>query len=216
MTLKEKGGKKMKDLAKKATVVLLTSLLALSLSAGLSFSADKLVVEDGTLNKVFSVTDQGVVSGAKMGLGTYAPLSQMHVIDEAAAPDRGIITGQHNSGAQAATIKFFKSRGTFGFPETMVNGDYFGVFQSWGHDGAAYQRTAQFGFRSSGPVSAGTIPTDIIFWAGESAATLTETLRLKSTGIVNMNGLAGSYSGGSAYVCVNNAGDIFASESPCP
>ena len=202
---------------KKLSVIMLISFLAISLTAGLSVAqTDKLVVENGGGSKVFGVTDQGIVSGTKMGLGTDAPLSQMHVIDEAAAPDRGIITGQHNSGAQAATIKFFKSRGTFGFPETMANGDYFGVFQSWGHDGTDYQRTAQFVFRSSGPVSAGNIPTDIIFWAGQSAATLTETLRLKSTGTVNMNGLAGSYSGGSAYVCVNNAGDIYASETACP
>jgi len=206
----------MKDLAKKASAVLLTSILALSLTAGLSYAADKLVVEDDSANKVFSVTDEGIVTGTKIGVGTDVPAAQMHVIDEAAVADRGIITGQHNSGAQAATIKFFKSRGTFGFPETMENGDYFGVFQSWGNDGSAYQRTAQFGFRSSGAVTAGSIPTDIIFWAGESAASLTETLRLKSTGAVNMNGLAGSYSGGSAFVCVNNAGDIYASETACP
>ena len=194
----------------------MTSLLALSLTAGLSFAADKLVVEDGSANKVFGVTDQGIVNGAKLGLGTDVPESQLHVIDEVADPLRGIITGQHNSGAQAATIKFNKSRGTYAAPAPMVNGDYFGVFQSWGFDGSAYQRTAQFGFRSNGTVAAGSIPTDIVFWAGNNAAGLNETLRLKSAGTVNMNGLAGSYSGGSAYVCVNNAGDIYASETPCP
>ena len=90
------------------------------------------------------------------------------------------------------------------------------MFQSWGYDGSAYQRTAQFGFRTNGTVSAGSIPTDIVFWAGSNPGSLTETLRLKSTGTVNMGGLAGSYVGGSAYVCVNNAGDIYASETACP
>ena len=49
-----------------------------------------------------------------------------------------------------------------------------------------------------------------------NAATLTETLRLKSSGTVNMNTLSGTYTGGSAFVCVNNAGDIYASETACP
>lgn len=177
---------------------------------------DKLVVEDAGANKVFSVDDTGVVSGAKLGLGLSTPELQLHAIADTVASTRGIMTGQHNDGAQAAIIKFQKSRGTYASPTAMVNGDYFGVFQSWGYDGSAYQRTAQFGFRTNGTVSAGNVPTDIVFWSGTNAASLTEMLRLKSSGTVNMLQLSGSYSGGSAYVCVNNAGDIYASETACP
>ena len=201
---------------KKMAAIMLISLLATTLIVGLSAAEDKLIVEDGSLNKVFGVTDAGVVTSNYVGIGMDEPESQVHVIDEVAAPDRGIITGQHNTGAQAAAIKFKKSRGTFLAPTAMANGDYFGIFQSWGYDGSAYQRTAQFGFRSNGAVSTGSIPTDIVFWAGDNATSLNETLRLKSSGTVNMNTLAGSYSGGSAFVCVNNAGDIYASETACP
>ncbi len=206
----------MKKLAKKTAASMLISLLAITLTGGLSVAEDKLIVEDGSMNKVFSVTDQGVVTSKFIGIGMDAPEAQFHVIDEAVTVNRGIVTGQHNSGVHAASIQFKKSRGSYAAPQSLVNGDYFGIFQAFGYDGSAYQRTAQFGFRSNGAVSAGSIPTDIVFWAGNNAASLTETLRLKSTGTVNMKGLAGSYSGGSAFVCVNNAGDIYASETACP
>ena len=201
----------------KTLAILLGSFLAISLFSAVSFAqTDRLVVQDAGSNNVFTVDDTGVASATKVGIGTDAPELQLHVIDEAAAPDRGIVTGQHNSAAQAAIIRFKKSRGTFTAPTAMVNGDYFGVFQSWGHDGTAYERTAQFGFRTNGTVSTGSIPTDIVFWAGDNAVNLTETLRLKSTGTINMLQLSGSYSGGSAYLCIDNNGDVFTSETGCP
>ena len=47
-------------LTRKTMVILLGSLLAVSLSAAASFAqTDKLVVEDGGGNKVFSVNDAG-------------------------------------------------------------------------------------------------------------------------------------------------------------
>jgi len=53
----------MKKLAKKAAVIMLTSLLAISLTAGLSIAAaKKLVIEDGTASEVFSVSDDGSMS----------------------------------------------------------------------------------------------------------------------------------------------------------
>ncbi|MFC1845313.1 hypothetical protein ACFLZ5_11085 [Thermodesulfobacteriota bacterium] len=205
--------KKMMNKKVLAMFVGAAALLALPLFAA---AEDKLVVQDAGLNNVFTVDDTGLISGAKLGLGLSTPELQLHAIADTVDPTRGIMTGQHNDGAQAAIIKFQKSRGSYTSPTAMANGDYFGVFQSWGYDGSAYQRTAQFGFRTNGTVSAGNVPTDIVFWSGTNAASLTEMLRLKSTGTVNMLQLSGSYTGGSAYVCVNNAGDIYASEVACP
>jgi hypothetical protein len=49
----------MKKLAKKTAAIMLTSLLAIALTAGLSAAENKLVVEDGLANTVFAVDNSG-------------------------------------------------------------------------------------------------------------------------------------------------------------
>ena len=50
----------------------------------------------------------------------------------------------------------------------------------------------------------------------DNSVTVTERLRLQSNGSLLINALASTYTGGSAYLCVDNSGTIFASESACP
>jgi hypothetical protein len=53
------------------------------------------------------------------------------------------------------------------------------------------------------------------FYTGYNGATSTLTMRLKN-GNVEVNSLASTYTGGSAYVCVYDSGVIYASEIACP
>jgi len=139
----------------------------------------------------------------------------LNISTDGIAANRGLTLEQHNSGAQGMTAAFYKSRGTDASPTTMANGDYIGVIQAYGYDGTSYNRVSQFGFRSNGAVSTGSVPTDIVFFTGSNPATLAESLRLKSNGDVQLTDQAGTYTGGIAYVCIDNTGVIFASETVC-
>ena len=68
-------------LTKKTLVILLSSLLAIKLSTGISFAqTDKLVVEDGVGNKIFSVNDAGAV-----GINNNTPLYAADVVSSGSA-----------------------------------------------------------------------------------------------------------------------------------
>lgn len=106
------------------------------------------------------------------------------------------IFARANAGAGPATLGFYHTRGadvaTHG---ALVTADTLGRIQFYGDDGATAQPTAQMQAEVNGSVSAGVVPTDIVFKTGVNGAP-SEALRLKSdqtaqfSGPVNLGGFA--------------------------
>jgi hypothetical protein len=198
-----------------SSLVISLGVLALCLVLPLSANAvDKLIVQDAAANTVFVVTDTGNV-----GVKTAVPLSSLNLVETTADPARGLISSQHNTGPQAGVIVLRKSRGTEAAPAAVASGDFIATIHAQGHDGTQYLSNASTGsmsFLVDGSVAAGSIPTALSFMTGTTPANKAERIRVSSSGFVTINGLAGTYVNGTAYVCINNTGQIFASETPCP
>ena len=136
----------------------------------------------------FFSTDPGtnnVIIEGTLGVNITAPVATFHVVETSpAAVSRGIIIGQHSTNANAPQFIGRKSRGTVGSPTIAADGDFGVVYISEIYDGAAYQQPSFFGFLVNGAVSAGSIPTDIVFYAGTSTASRPERMRITSGGVV--------------------------------
>jgi hypothetical protein len=180
-------------------------VLVMAVSA---FGGDKLIVQNSSSVTQFVVTDSGYT-----GIGTASPESQLYVVDETGTnSQRGIITAQHYSGANAAIIQFKRSRGTASSPVALQNGDNGGAFHSYLYDGSAYNLTSSIQFKVNGSVSAGGgVPTDMVFLtgAGGTGVARTERMRITSAGnigigtstpshLIQLSG--GAYSDGSSWL----------------
>lgn len=131
-----------------------------------------------------------VNSGGSVGINTSAPESQLHVNSESNSSNRGLILDQHNAGAQGALLIARKSRGTLASPSVITNGDFGAAFFYQFYDGTAYLTTAAIAARSNGAVSAGTVPTDLIFGVGstDNVSLTNEVMRLAgATGYTGIN-----------------------------
>lgn len=98
-----------------------------------------------------------------------------------------------NSASQRNVIRLDKSRGTYSSPLAVQNGDNIGSVFSGAFDGSNNQYSAGFGFIVNGSVSAGSVPCDIFFSTGASIGSLTERLRITSSGIISFGGLSSSF-----------------------
>ena len=132
--------------------------------------------------------------------------------DNSTSSDRGLVIEQTNSGAQGANFEFHKTRSG----GAVVDNDFQGGLIARAHDGTAKQLTGYVYFRTDGTVSTGQVPTEILFYNMDASGTGNVNLTIKPDRTINLGGLANTYTGGNAYVCVNDAGDLFASESACP
>lgn len=195
----------MKKLAKKAAVIMSTSLLAISLTAGLSAAVDKLVVQDGSANTVFSVDDLGAVkatsSATVVGPNDYTYMGQSAYSDTNWAGGFFIAS---------------RARGTEAAPAAVQLSDTIFTFDAQGWDGSAWARGGQIMGKVDGPVGPGKIPFYWTFRTMGNDGVLGDRLTIKADGDIAMPKLAKTYVNGSAYVCVNNSGQIFASETACP
>jgi hypothetical protein len=130
-----------------------------------------------------------VSTGQKVGIGTSAPIGELHVA-ASSGPYRGITSAQHADSVAAALIGFRRSRGTETSPSTLTNGDYVGFFGDTAYDGTNYLRAGAFGFRVDGPVSIGTVPIAIDFITGTGGGGGTmygyERLTISSNGNVGV------------------------------
>lgn len=194
--------------------VVLCLMMLIPLAA---FGADKLVVKDAAgTTTVFSVDDTGRMIAKKAGFGTSNPASSIHLAELAGNFDRGLTIGQHANGGAAALINIKKSRGTDVAPTAVINADNIAAFHAQGYDGAAYQTSASVMFQVDGAPSAGNVPIGLKFVTGTATTNRPDRMLINSAGKVTIYDLVGTYTGGFAYVCVNNSGQIIASENPCP
>jgi hypothetical protein len=169
-----------------ASLVVAVAVLGLCFAVP-AHATDKLIVQDATgTNTVFVVTDAGHV-----GIGTSNPQASLHDVETTTDPSRGFMASQHNDGAQAASMVFRKSRGTESAPAQLVQGDYIGVFAAQYWNGTSYDRSAQFGIRTDGPVTTGSAPTAMIFYTGANTTSgdpniMAERMRISSSGKIGI------------------------------
>jgi len=101
-------------------------------------------------------------------------------VSQAAGSVRGLITTQYSTDALAARVIYRKARGTQASPTTVVTGDIIGENRYAAYDGTNFVTTASMEAVVNGAVSTGTVPQDLVFFTGTTAAT--ERMRILSTG----------------------------------
>jgi hypothetical protein len=136
---------------------------------------------------------------------------------------RGFTVYEYVNSVAANTANFRKARGTEATPLIVNSGDYTGIFYGAGYNGSAFETNVGFRFVVDGtPVASGTdttsqVPQGIEFLTrANNTDAFNVPLTLGSNNTVKINDLSGTYSGGSAYVCVYDSGVIYASETACP
>jgi hypothetical protein len=179
-------------------VIFAICALVFAVCVALPFSADaadKLVVKNGD-NKVFVVTDTGQVA-----IGTDAPGQDVDIV----APDNGLIrlSSSVNDNTTKASRLLLRHYSNAQLPVYLF--------------GAASTPTNNF-VAFGGGSTLGNAATQIDLYTASNPTTAMGTSRVSITsdGNVTVSNLAGSYSGGSAYVCVNNSGRLYTSETGCP
>jgi hypothetical protein len=115
-----------------------------------------------------------------VGVGTAAPATSLHV-STAATGTRGIISEQTSADSNSALLFFRKSRAG----AAAQNGDNVGSLFGSAFDGASFINSARLRFSIDGPVSAGSVPTNIQFLTGSNADGV-ERMRITSAGNVGV------------------------------
>jgi len=113
-------------------------------------------------------------------------------------------SGTATNGAEIIASRY---RGSFGSESTIVNGDTIGSLIFGGWDGSAEQYSAIIKGVSNGPVSTGTVPMDLVFLTGSSGASVTEYMRINSSGNISVFG-TGSFGSGTKVMFIADASVI--------
>lgn len=184
---------------------------ALKLATGTTVETDRLTIgSDGS--QIFACDTSGtfqwlVNTNVDMYLATTGALyvgastttngegagSVVSVADGVTSTLRGLISYQHNTGINGASINALKSRGTRSVPTITVNGDVALSLTGYLYDGAAYQNAARIRFLSDNTISAGNVPCSIEL-ATATATTLTIRMTIASGGSQTHNtDAAGTY-----------------------
>ncbi len=104
-------------------------------------------------------------------------------------------------------IEFYTNDGSIGSLNTATDGDPIGWLNYFGYNGSSWSQGAEITVQVDGSVSGSNIPMSIEF-VTNNGTTNAIKMTIKADGTVNIADLAGSYSGGQAYVVVNDAGDL--------
>ncbi len=125
-------------------------------------------------------------NGGNVGMGTTNPETSLHVATQSTSTPRGIMVHQSNNGNNSGFLIMRKDRGIIGSPVAIQNGDPMGTIYSEGYDGTAFTRSgANIKFVSNGPITSGSIPSDITIATGSSGVG-TERMRILSTGEIGI------------------------------
>jgi hypothetical protein len=176
----------------------LKNILSINGGAELENSSGTLLFKTGSTERL-RINTSGFVGINTTGITGGVPESELHVATNSTASVRGFVLDQYNSGSQSVLAMFRKSRAG----GTVVNGDSGMNLVSLFHDGTSYVTTARISALSNGAVSTGSVPTDIVFYAGTTTAT--ERFRIGSGGDVQIGTTA--VAGGLRYFDIyNNSG----------
>ena len=136
-----------------------------------------------------ATTAMTITNSAMVGIGTNAPVAQLHLSSDVTSSTRGLVIDQHSTDAASAPVFYRKSRGTLLSSTTVADQDYIGVSSFTPYDGASYLQTVGFGGRVNGTVTAGSVPTDLFFYTG-------------STNLTN------PYVSGNVRIVINSSGNV--------
>lgn len=115
-------------------------------------------------------------------------------------------------------FRFMKARGSLNSPSATQDGDFLGLFYFGGYNGSEWDTRGFMSGNAVGNWNTSSEAFEINLYTkavGESAGS-TIRMTIQDDGEIEISDLAGSYSGGSAFVCVDNNGVLFSSESACP
>ncbi len=127
-------------------------------------------------------------TNSRLGWGTLAPASELHIASNLATSPRGIMSSQHNDGTDGARLHLRKSRGTNAIPAVIVSGDMLGRLVASGYDGSAYLEMGAIEIASSGTIGANRVPTRMAFLVATDASpsVLTERMCILPNGNVGI------------------------------
>ena len=202
----------MEKMMNKKTLAIVAAAAALLTFPLFAAAEDKLVVQDASQNNVFAVGDNGSLS--INGQDTNNTFTYELGGHTGGANHLQITTGSSDSRVtliagdpadQAPRFQAIAAQDTNGGNPTAARGwaifDYGSYLYSLPN---AEFKVRNIYFDGTSPIF-----TDMI-------RMISNTSVVFPNGNVTIGSLAGSYTNGSAYVCVNNSGQIYASETACP
>lgn len=135
--------------------------------------------------RALEITGGKVLLGTgNVGIAVSSPATVLHAASSSTASPRGIMSSQHNNGADGARFHMRKSRGTVTAPTTIVTDDVLGKLVASGHDGTNYLEMGSISIEAEGTIASTRVPTRIVFSTATDAApsVLTERMRINSAG----------------------------------
>ncbi len=186
-------------------------IVALSIAPFSAYGVEELIVNDGSGNAQFVVTDSGQVTAptatGMIGVGTATPQGELYVVDQTGTnAQRGIVSAQHCNSQNGSNILSKRSRGTEAAPIALQSADKVGNISAMVYDGTQYMITSSIIYQVNGTVATNQVPTDIVFWTGSAQTGGTnprvERMRLTSTGDLGIGTSNPTYPiqlGGGAY-----------------
>jgi hypothetical protein len=176
----------------------------------LNYDSDNSGSNDGIIfarnNNDESGTIDAIITEGKVGIGTNSPTHQFTINNTGKDPDSamqsssGSTASMYNEGANLpgllismassnsythrGSVYMNRSRGTLDAPDAVASGDWLGSYYGAGYDGSALRRMGGVIFVTDGTVSAGNLPTSIMFQTGSSSRT--EKMRIKHDGKVGI------------------------------
>ena len=142
-------------------------------------AGNALVVEDSANpdSTPFVVSASGLV-----GIGTTSPSAQLDV----RSTTTQVNVKRFSDNASPSFLAIVKSRGTESSPVTANNGDSILALQGYGYDGTAERSAAEVRFAVDAVPASSTVAGRITFSTTPSAGTLTERMRIDSSGQVGI------------------------------
>jgi hypothetical protein len=127
-----------------------------------------------------------------VGIGTTAPGYPFHIYNtttrstnSGSYADFGI-ESFNNTGWQGSRLYFGRARGTVTAPLAVLNGDYIGWLDFYGHDGTTVQRSGQLVLIANGAPSSGIVPGAFLFNLAGADGVNSERMRISSNGNVGI------------------------------
>jgi hypothetical protein len=130
-----------------------------------------------------------------VAIGTSSPSAQL-TIDATVSGNNGLQVSttafdaftsfRYTSGTGASEAALNKARGTEASPAAVQSGDGLAAFTGKGYDGSAFVNSSRIGMNVDATPSTGIIPGNITFNTTNTSGTLTERMRIDSSGNVGI------------------------------
>jgi hypothetical protein len=167
----------------------------------LTYSADKLIVEDSSGNQKFTARDDGSVM---LNTNSFDGPSWAKLYGVANSDIVGIAFdsfGENSAIGGGGIFRF--ARGSQASKEAVQNGDRIGFSGFSGYDGTTFLNTAAITAKVDGAVSTGNVPTKLVFETSTTGYPRAERMVISSSGNVGIGTSTPSYPlhmGSGAYV----------------